>query len=73
MRPRQQLLVGLNIQEQHQIPQIGADGVDLLGRNPDERVGFGVQHGGEGIKDEARMVDGDLKRVGDDLRVDSLS
>ena len=46
----------MNVQKKDQITQIGTDGVDIPGPGGDEWVGFGVEHRGESIEDETRMV-----------------
>ena len=70
MRPGEQLLVGLDVEEEDQIMDIGAGGVNLVWSGEDERVGVGVQDGGEGIKDETRVSRGDLEGLGERGRVD---
>lgn len=49
MRPREQLLVGLDVEEENQIVDIGAGGINLVGSGANERVRFGVQDRGEGV------------------------
>lgn len=73
MRPGEQLLVGLDVEEEEQIMDIGAGGVNLVGFGVDERVRVGVQDGGEGVEDEARVGRGDLEGLGERSRVDPAS
>lgn len=73
MGPGEKLLVGLDVEEQEQIVYIGAEGVDLVGLGADERVGFRVEDGGEGVQDEPSVVEGDLEGLGECGRVDSAS
>lgn len=71
MRPREKLLVGLDVEEQNQIVDIGAGGVNLGGFGADERVGVGMEDGSECVEDESGVVVGDLERFGYGGRVDS--
>lgn len=73
MRPREQLLVGLDVEEEKQIVDIGGGGVNLLGLGADERIGVGVEDGCESVEDEAGVVRGDLEGLGEGGGVDSAS
>ena len=64
MRPREKLLVGLDVKEQNQIVDIGAGGVNLGELGADERVGVGVEDGSECVENESGVVVGDLERLG---------
>lgn len=64
MRPREKLLVGLDVEEQNQIVDIGAGRVNLGEFGADERVGVRVEDGSECVEDESGVVVGDLKRLG---------
>ena len=61
MRAREEPLVGLNVEEQNQIMDVDADGIDFDEIGDDERFGVGVQNRGEGIKDEPGVLNGDLQ------------
>lgn len=52
---------------------IGAGGINLVGSGADERVGVGVQDGGEGVEDEASMSRRDLEGLGERGRVNPAS
>lgn len=65
MRPGEQLLVRLDVQEEDQIIHVGAEGVDLVGLGADEGVGVGVEDGGEGVEDEPGVIGRDLERLGE--------
>jgi len=72
VRPREEPLVGLNVQEQYQIIDVDADGIGFVELCSDKRFGVGVQNRGERIDDESGMLNGDLQCLGDGRRVDSL-
>ena len=61
VRAREEPLVGLNVEEQNQIMDVDADGIDFFELGGDERFGVGVQNRGEGIKDEPGVLNGDLQ------------
>jgi len=61
VRPREESLVGLNVEEQYQIMHVDADGIDFAELCGGERFGIGVQNRGEGIEDEPGVLNGDLK------------
>ncbi len=70
MRPWEKLLVGLDVEEENQIVDIGTGGVNLSGFGANERVRVGVEDGGECVDDEAGVVLGDLEPLGERCRVD---
>ena len=61
VRAREEPLVGLNVEEQNQIMDVDADGIDFDEIGDDERFGVGVQNRGEGIEDEPGVLNGDLQ------------
>ena len=61
VRAREEPLVGLNVEEQNQIMDVDADGIDFFELGGDERFGVGVQNRGEGIKDEPGVLNRDLQ------------
>lgn len=72
MGPGEQPFVGLDVEEQDQIVNVGSYGVVLTRIGPNERFGVGVVNGGEGVEEEPGVVVGDLEGLGDCGRVDSL-
>lgn len=73
MRSREQLLVGLDVEEEEQIVDISGHGVNIVGFRAEERIGVGVEDGSEGVEDEAGVVQGDLEGLGEAGRVDPAS
>lgn len=65
VRPGQELLVRLNVQEEKQIMDIDTDGINFSWIGCNKGFGVGVQNRSEGIKNEACMVSGDLQDIGD--------
>lgn len=51
---------------------VSGNGVVLARLSPNKRFGIGVVNGGEGIEEETGVVGGDLERLGDSSRVDSV-
>lgn len=72
MGPGEQPFVGLDVEEQDQIVNVGSYGVVLTRIGPNERFGVGVVNGGEGVEEKPGVVVGDLEGLGDCGRVDSL-
>lgn len=68
-----QPLITLNVQKHHQIEHIHADGINLGGIGGGEGIRFGVQDGSNGFEHKARVARRDLKRLGNGLRVDTVS
>lgn len=72
MRPGEEPLVGLNVEEQNQIMDVDANRFGFSEPSGDERFGVGGKNRSKGVKDEPGVVGGDLQRLGDCRRVDSL-
>ena len=72
MRPREEPLVGLNVEKQYQIMHVDADGIGFAELCGDKRFGVGWQNRGERIDDESGVLNGDLQCLRDGRRADSM-
>lgn len=69
LRPWQEPPVGLKVEEENEIVDVGADLVIPIGSS--RLIGIGGEDGGEGFEDEEGVVEGDLEGFGDGEGVDA--